>query len=161
MSKHNNTHTKQPFSHIAKHDALVHAYIPMYKDYTYVCTHCAIINIQLITAYVYYVPFVVCHLYSFSSYLHPLLHMVLVVDLWYLQFPENKFELLYNYVTRFARRGLIHAQFKDTLLSLFNSWRINSYYKVISLSTYAMNVIILVKPYRYDISAVIWHSSKL
>ena len=48
--------------------------------------------------------------------------MVSVVDLWYLQFPENKFELLYSYVARFARRGLIHAQFKGILLSLFNSY---------------------------------------
>ena len=36
MSKHN-THTKQPSSHIVKHDdAHVHAHIPTYKDYTYV-----------------------------------------------------------------------------------------------------------------------------
>ena len=93
----------------------MHIYLCIWIIHIYVRTYCTISNIRLII-YVFYVPFVVCHHHSFSSYfLYPLLHMVLFVDLQCLQFPENKFELLYSYVTRFAKRGLIHAQFQETL----------------------------------------------
>ena len=56
--------------------------------------------------------------------------------------------------------GYIKIVFAIYRKLIMNNWRISSFYKV-NFFMYVVNLIPLVKPYRHDVCAVIWHSSKL